>query len=448
MASFGSGFASGLGQGMSMGKMLMDTYNSAKERDDLEKAGQLDQEVVDGKFSANDQATADFVNNRDNGYEVEQTGRGLRYRTAGSDNSWNELNTSGKQYRLGDKVQDTEFAPEQIARARSDAIAQAYTKNGDPMRGLQFRQASREERQAGNEEKILDFMRNSSNMDDDAFYSGLSKMATGHGNDGLSFGYTKGPNGENLIGMVGQDGKLVLQPATRDLAISKLLQYVSPKNYQQERVYGLEREKLDETSKYHQGIIGVHQEANRIADKRVGLMGSGGSGGNSFKAMEQKADALTQAYMKADPGMSQEAANKRAWQVLTKDTTGLRGEAEPQVEFDDGNGTKLKGTHSQLMNNPVYRARNAGAEMKDPKAGEQAGKPQASNQPATRKLDMTERNLAATKGPEAVVASLEQKIAKAQSSMESSTDPNEKHDWGRAVNYYTEQLNTFKNAKR
>ena len=382
MASYGTGFSAGLNSGMSMGKMLMDTYNDAKQKDDLEKAGAIDQQIIENDLTDEQKGHIQAIRDQklDDGtaaYEVQDVGKGVRIRAAGNpDGEWGTV-TGLKQYKLGNKTQDTEFSKEDIARARGDAIADVYTKNGDPMRGLQYKQASREVRQADNEEKILDFMRNSSNMDDDTFYSGLSKMATGHGNDGLSFGYTKGPNGENLIGMVGTDGKLVLQPATRDMAVSKLLQYVSPKNYQQERVYGLEREKLQETRDYHQGTIDIHKEANQINRERNGLLAGRESGGSaSVKTLQPKVEALTGVLMKANPEMDEKTATMLAWKSFVP---GLgKQTAEAQVKYkDDETGTEISGPASAVererMKNPVYRA-GAGSDYKmNQPAGNQTG---------------------------------------------------------------------------
>lgn len=409
MASFGTGFAAGLNNGMSMGKQIMDTYNENKMKRDLEEASNLGQEVVDGQLSTYDQSTADFVNNPDNGYEVQKTaGGGLRYRTAGSENDWQELAATGKQYRLGGKTQANEFSQEQISRAKADAIADVYTKNGDPMRGLQYRQMAREDRQASMEDQILSYMRNSQNMSDDEFYQGLSKMATNHGNDGLAFGYAKGPNGEPLIGMIGKDGKLVMQPATRDLAISKLLQYTSPKNYQSERQYGLERDKLEETRDFHKGTLAIHSEANQISRERNGLLAAR-ENRDPYDLIQKKAGAYANALMKADPNMTPEAANKRAWQSVMRDlgggaqsgqllgvsddgkslvynegneivtrpmpagvsadklfrkTTG-EGGSSVRVEYTDDNGNKISGPANEVHNmrlstDPVYRATYGG----------------------------------------------------------------------------------------
>lgn len=416
MASFGSGFSSGLGQGMAMGKMLMDTYNENKMKRDLEEAASLDQQSVDGALS--DSQIAEITRIRglkndagESSYVVEDLGNGgIRYKGIGQEGGdWGTIAPS-KTYKLGNQTSETGFRSDQIERARANAIADVYAKNGDPMRGLQYRQAAREDRYASNEEKVLDFMRNSSNMSDDEFYSGLSKMATGHGNDGLAFGYTKGPNGEPLIGMVGQDGKLVLQPATRDLAVSKLLQYISPSNYRQERAYGLEERKLNETRDYHQGMIGVHRESNQISRERNGLLAASRESRDPYDLIDKKATAYAKALMNADPNMTPEAANKKAWQSIMRDfdksqpgqllgttddgkslvyssgdeiitkplpagvsannlfrkATGEGGGSGVRMEYTDDAGNKISGSPQEVHNtrmsiDPKYRAAYGGA---------------------------------------------------------------------------------------
>lgn len=151
----GRGFVSGLAQGVALGNTVMDTYDKYKLKNELENAGKLDQETIAGKLGDYDQSTADFVNNPDNGYEVQKlSSGGLKYRTAGSDNNWQELSASGAKYKLGNKVQDTEFTPEQIAKARTDAQANVYMQNGDPMKGYGLKSLAREERKGQQWEDI------------------------------------------------------------------------------------------------------------------------------------------------------------------------------------------------------------------------------------------------------------------------------------------------------
>lgn len=154
MASFGEGLSSGIGQGMAWGKLIADTYSDAKQKRELEEAGKLDQKVVGGGFSTNDQYTADYVNNPDNGYEVEKTTGGLRFRTAGSENGWTDLNSTAKRFQLGGKTQDTEFTAEQIARARTDAMSDVYARNGDPTKALGLKALAREDRKGQQWEDI------------------------------------------------------------------------------------------------------------------------------------------------------------------------------------------------------------------------------------------------------------------------------------------------------
>jgi hypothetical protein len=392
MASFGSGFAAGLNNGMSMGKMLMDTYNENKQKRDLEDATNLDQKVDVGSLDDEQRQQVQAIRDQrlDDGnaaYEVEDTSNGVRIRAAGNpEGQWGEVGGK-KSYSLGGVTRDTEFSKEEIGRARSEAIADVYSKNGDPMRGLQYKQAAREERQAGMEDQILGYMRNSQNMSDDEFYQGLSKMATGHGNDGLSFGYAKGPGGENLIGMIGTDGKLVLQPATRDMAVSKLLQYASPKNYQQERTYGLQREEMG-IKRDSLTETGRHNKATEnILHERNGLMGGGGSKGQMGVALGLSDDGKGIVYNTPSGLVVKPLPAGVDGAKLFPKVTGLKGE-EAQVEYDDGNGTKFKGTPTQIHNARMssdgsYRAANGGNGLAvTPPASNQTGKAAPSARPA------------------------------------------------------------------
>lgn len=151
----GRGFVSGLAQGVALGNTVMDTYDRYKLKGELENAGKLDQETIAGKLNEYDQSTADFVNNPDSGYEVQKLANGgLKYRTAGSDNNWQELSATGAKYKLGNKVQDTEFTADQITKARADAQANVYMQNGDPMKGYGLKSLAREERKGQQWEDI------------------------------------------------------------------------------------------------------------------------------------------------------------------------------------------------------------------------------------------------------------------------------------------------------
>lgn len=159
MASFGSGFASGIGQGMAMGKMLMDTYNSAKEKEELEAAGKLDQTVVDGQLSADQQAQLKNIREAKNAdgsaaYVIEDISGGARFRAAGDDKAeWGSL-AAAKQFKLGNQTRDREFSKDEIARARTDAMADVYMRNGDPSKALGLKALSREDRKGSQWEEI------------------------------------------------------------------------------------------------------------------------------------------------------------------------------------------------------------------------------------------------------------------------------------------------------
>lgn len=146
MASFGSGFASGLGQGMAMGKMLMDTYNEYDQKDKLRQAGEESPTEV-GALTKEQQITANHVNDTSNGYEVEKLENGgFKFRTAGSEDSWNEVAPGAKKWKLGDKVQDTEFTKDQIAAHRADRQAKVLMDAGDVKGAYGLKAMAREDR--------------------------------------------------------------------------------------------------------------------------------------------------------------------------------------------------------------------------------------------------------------------------------------------------------------
>lgn len=408
MASFGSGFASGLGQGMAMGRMIMDTYNSAKEKDDLEKAGKLDQEVVDGTLDEGQRGQIEQIRGLKNAegkdaFIVEDLGEGKGVRFKGVDQEggeWGQIAPS-KQYKLGGLVRDKEFTKDEIGKARQEAIADVYTKNGDPMRGLQYKQASREVRSADAMEAARE-----------EYMTGLEDFAAGKNMDKYMPMILKAYNDprkgskyddghhatydpeRNVVAFSNKDGQIVntipvnqqtLAAAWKERYRDKL-EALDPKFGVERDKLGLEGRKLDITDRHYRAVEDLSRERNSIDRERNGLIAGGGGGANSFKAMEQKAGALTQAYMKADPSMSQADAEKRAWQVLTRDTQGLKGEPEAQMEYDDGNGNKIKGTASQVHNarmktDPTYAAGSGTNLTMTPPAGNQTGKTAASVKP-------------------------------------------------------------------
>lgn len=158
MSSFGSGFASGMGQGMAMGKMLLDTYNEYDQKDKLKKAGELSPEEIAAGLTPDQQTTADFVSDPNNGYQVEKLDNGgLRYRTADSENSWQELAPGAKKYKLGDKIQDTAFTQDQIDRARADAQSRVLLDAGDVKGAYGLRAMAREDRSGRQLEDVKDW---------------------------------------------------------------------------------------------------------------------------------------------------------------------------------------------------------------------------------------------------------------------------------------------------
>ena len=161
MASFGEGFASGMGQGMAMGKMLMDTYNEYDQKDKLKKAGELDQEEIAAGFTPHQQMTIDHVSKPENGFQIEKMENGgVRFRSADSENSWTELAPEGKKFKLGGKTQDTAFTQDQIDRHRANAQAQVLIDAGDVKGGYGLRSMAREDRSGRQLEEVKDWKMN------------------------------------------------------------------------------------------------------------------------------------------------------------------------------------------------------------------------------------------------------------------------------------------------
>ena len=159
MSSFGSGFSSGLGQGMAMGKMIMDTYNEYDTKDKLAKAGQLDQEEINAGLTPEQQAQIQQTRDQKradgtNMYEVEDTKNGVRVRVAGDPEAqWGDV-AGAKQFKLGDKTQSTAFSKDQVERARDDARAKVLMDAGDVKGAYGLRAAAREERKGQQWEDI------------------------------------------------------------------------------------------------------------------------------------------------------------------------------------------------------------------------------------------------------------------------------------------------------
>lgn len=392
MASYGSGFASGLGQGMATGKMLMDIYNENKQKRDLEEAGALDQQVVETGLT--DEQKAQVQANREMkledgsaAFQVEDTANGVRMRAAGNpDGEWATI-AGGKQYKLGNQTQDTEFTKEQIARARNDAIADAYTKNGDPGRGLQYKNAAREDRNASAMEAARE-----------EYMTGLEEMASGKGvekyipmilrsyNDPRkgskyddSHNATYDPE-RNVVAFSDKDGRIVntfpvnqqtMAAAWKERYLDKMEAF-DPKLGLQRQELGIKRDTLKETSRHNQAYEG-------ILDRRNGLLGGGGAKGQMGTPLGLSEDGKGVIY-NTPQGIVVKAlpAGVDGAKLFPK-VTGLKGE-EAQVEYDDGAGTKIKGTPGQVHNSRMkmdgsYRAANGGDGLAmAPPAGNQTGR--------------------------------------------------------------------------
>jgi hypothetical protein len=388
MASFGSGFAAGLNSGMSMGKMLMDTYNENKLKRDVEDASALDQQVVDGGLS--DEQKAQIQATRDQkledgtaAYEVEDVGNGVRIRAAGTpDGEWG-LVSGKKSYSLGGKTQDTEFTPEQISRARNDAIATAYTKNGDPVRGLQYKNAAREDRTAS----ALEAAR-------EEYMAGLEDMASGQGMEKyipmILRAYNDPRNGSkhddghnatydperNVVAFSDKDGRIVntfpvnqqtMAAAWKERYLDKIEAF-DPK-------LGLERGKITETGRHNRAIEGIYSEKNDIDRSRVGLLGGKGQPGSALGMTD---DGKGVVYNTPQGLVVKPLPAGVDGAKLFPKVTGLKGD-EAQVEYDDGAGTKIKGTPGQVHNSRMkidgtYRAANGGDLSMPPPASNQTGR--------------------------------------------------------------------------
>lgn len=401
----GRGFVAGLAQGVALGNTTMDTYDRYKLKSELENAGKLDQQETTS-LTPNQQSTADYVNNADNGYEVQKLdGGGLKYRTAGSENSWNELTPGLKQYKLGNKVQDTAFTEDQISRARADAQANVYMRNGDPAKGYGLKAAAREDR-----------VGNATEMARDEYMSGLEDLASGKNVDKympmILKSYNDAPKGSkyddghhatydaerNLVAFSDKEGRVVnsipVNPQTMAAAWKERyldkLSALDPK-------LGLEREKLAETRDFHKDTIRVHERANDIADKRVGLANSLNPA-QDYELQQKKLFDTGKAAIIADleaGKISETDAAKKIGILGMKygsGASGLTKADEAVVEYDDGNGNKYKGTPAQvhaarMKTDPTYAAGKGSSLAMPPRetrqAPNQTGKAQQAPQSST-----------------------------------------------------------------
>lgn len=396
MASFGSGFAAGLNNGMSMGKMLMDTYNDAKLKRDVEDANAADQEEVNTGLNEEQRAQIAAIREQKlddgtNAYEVEDTANGARIRAAGNpDAQWGEV-AGGKQYKLGNKTQDTAFNADQIARHRQERIAEAYTKNGDPVRGLQYKNAAREDRTASAMEAARE-----------EYMAGLEDMASGQGmekyipmilrayndprkgskhDDGHNATYD--PE-RNVVAFSDKDGRIVntipvnqqtMAAAWKERYLDKIEAF-DPK-------LGLERGKITETGRHNRAIEGIYSEKNDIDRQRNGLLGGGGARGQMGTPLGLSDDGKGVIYNTPQGIVVKPLPAGVDGAKLFPKVTGLKGDGEAQVEYDDGNGLKIKGTPSQVHNSRMkvdgsYRAANGGDLAMAPPASNQTGR-QAAN---------------------------------------------------------------------
>lgn len=398
MASFGTGFAGGLLSGMSMGRMLMDTYNDAKLKDELEAAGKLAPEEIAGSIDQDTQKSIETMRSHvgadgKNTYEVENlSGGGARFRAAG-DGDWTTI-APGKQYKMGGLVQDNPFTDAQISKARGEAIADVYARNGDPMKGLQYKNASREDRSASAIEAARE-----------EYMSGLEDMASGRNMDKyipmILKSYNDAKPGSKhddghhatydpergVVAFANKDGQIVntipvnqqtLAAAWKERYMDKIAGF-DPK-------LGIEVDKVRESGRHNRNVESIAREGNDI--KREGLDIQRGQLGleqqrinkmgqlNDLQKYEleqrQKFDVvkadLQDQYEKGTITEKQyvrglnAAAVKFGGHMPTEKASG----GEAQVEYDDGAGTKIKGTDEQVHNTRMkrdgaYRAANGGS---------------------------------------------------------------------------------------
>ena len=392
MASFGSGFAAGLNNGMSMGKMLMDTYNDAKLKRDLEDANTADQEEVNSGLTDEQKAQIQSIRDQrlDNGeaaYEVQDTANGARIRAAGNpDAPWGEV-AGAKQYKLGNKTQDVAFTDDQIARHRQDRIAEAYTKNGDPARGLQYKNAARDDRnasavEAAREEYVtgLEDMASGKNMD-----KYIPMILRSYNDPRKGSKHDDGHNAtydpeRNVVAFSDKDGRIVntipvnqqtLSAAWKERYLDKLEAH-DPKLGLARQELDIKRDTLTETGRHNKAYEG-------ILDRRNGLLGGGGAKGQLGNALGLTDDGKGIVYNTPQGLVVKPLPAGVDGAKLFPKVTGLKGE-EAQVEYDDGNGMKIKGTPGQVHNSRMkidgsYRAANGGDGLAmAPPAGNQTGR--------------------------------------------------------------------------
>jgi hypothetical protein len=392
MASFGTGFAAGLNSGMSMGKMLMDTYNDAKQKDDLEQAGKLDQTVTETGLTDEQQAQIAAIRQQklddgSNAFEVEDVNNGVRIRAAGNpDAEWGMV-AGAKQYKLGNQTRDTEFSKDEIARARNEAIADAYTKNGDPGRGLQFKNAAREDRtaasiEAAREEYVtgLEDMASGKNMD-----KYIPMILRSYNDPRKGSKHDDGHNAtydpeRNVVAFSDKDGRIVntipvnqqtLSAAWKERYLDKLEAH-DPKLGLARQELGIKRDTLTETGRHNQATEGILRQRN-------GLLGGGGAKGQMGTPLGLSEDGKGVIYNTPQGIVVKPLPAGVDGAKLFPKVTGLKGE-EAQVEYDDGNGMKIKGTPGQVHNSRMkvdgsYRAANGGDGLAmAPPASNQTGK--------------------------------------------------------------------------
>jgi hypothetical protein len=245
MASYGHGFASGLQSGSNAARGWLSAYDWGKDK--------KTEEEVAKAYALNPEE----ISSVDPGGSVE----GLV----------DEHDVPRKkQYKLGSTVQDTPFTEAQTDNARTRAAADTYGRLGKPERGMALRQqarqgeltevqikgaqlglkgAERRDAQEDYQDRLMKLARRAGAMDDDSFYAEAAQIATHGVADGNSFGYTRGPDGQVLVGMIGKDGTLTMHPATREQVIDQLMSYASPQARDAHQKLGLERTRADATSR-------------------------------------------------------------------------------------------------------------------------------------------------------------------------------------------------------
>ena len=370
MASYGEGFSRGMSSGMATGKLLMDIYNEYDQKDKLRQAGEEAPTEIGG-LSKDQQTTADYVNDAKNGYEVQKLDNGgFQYRTAGSDNSWTEVTPGAKKWKLGDKVQDTEFSKDQIAAHRADRQAQVLMDAGDIKGAYGLKAMAREDRKGQQWDDINQSQINDLQSLAEGKYENLRgtlEKGVQRYNDAKTGQYADGHkmtiDWENNQAIVSKDNAVVKKiPITQQSAAQFIRAYYDDLRSAANPEYGLKRDEigikrddvgikrdaLTESGRHNRAIEGLTAQRN-------GLIGALNPAQQYALDQQKKYDlAKDQVIAELEAGkITEQAAVKKIGLLGMKfgqgAGSGLGKADEAQVEYDPETGQKkIKGTASQV----------------------------------------------------------------------------------------------------